>query len=54
MSEKITASHLDRKAIVYIRQSSAYQVAHNTESRRMQYRSLLKSNGWRTLAPARQ
>ena len=36
MSEKITASHSDRKAIVYIRQSSAYQVAHNTESRRMQ------------------
>jgi DNA invertase Pin-like site-specific DNA recombinase len=37
MNNKITASHLDRKAIVYIRQSSSYQVTHNTESRRMQY-----------------
>jgi DNA invertase Pin-like site-specific DNA recombinase len=48
MSEKITPSHLDRKAIVYIRQSSAYQVSHNTESRRMQYamQDHVRELGW--------
>ena len=48
MGEKITASHLDRKAIVYIRQSLAYQVAHNTESRRMQYamQDRVRELGW--------
>ena len=29
MSEKIKAQHLSRKAILYVRQSSAYQVIHN-------------------------
>ena len=34
---KITADHLARKAIVYIRQSSEYQVRHNTGSLEWQY-----------------
>ena len=34
---KITADHLARKAIVYIRQSSEYQVRHNTGSQEWQY-----------------
>ena len=37
MSEKIKAHHLERKAILYVRQSSSYQVTHNEESRRLQY-----------------
>src|SRR6187397_1983932 len=34
---KITPDHLARQAIVYIRQSTAVQVAHNLESQRRQY-----------------
>lgn len=34
---KITAEHLGRSAIVYIRQSTSYQVANNLESQRRQY-----------------
>ncbi|MEM1151694.1 MAG: recombinase family protein [Pseudomonadota bacterium] len=34
---KIAADHLARQAIVYIRQSTADQVAHNLESQRRQY-----------------
>jgi excisionase family DNA binding protein len=34
---KITHEHLGRQAIVYIRQSTAGQVAHNLESQRRQY-----------------
>jgi hypothetical protein len=30
--EKISSHHLERKAIVYVRQSSAHQVLHNHES----------------------
>ncbi len=37
MSEKIKPHHLERKAILYVRQSSAYQVIYNEESRRLQY-----------------
>jgi DNA invertase Pin-like site-specific DNA recombinase len=36
-NSKITASHLARKAVVYLRQSSLAQVKHNTESQRLQY-----------------
>lgn len=32
MHEKIGAHHLERKAILYVRQSSAHQVLHNRES----------------------
>lgn len=34
---KITTEHLTRQAIVYVRQSTADQVAHNLESQRRQY-----------------
>ena len=37
MSEKITGRHLERKAILYVRQSSAYHVHHNLESQKLQY-----------------
>ena len=37
MNEKIKAHHLQRKAILYVRQSSVYQVTHNQESRQLQY-----------------
>ena len=37
MSEKIRPQHLARKAILYVRQSSAYQVMNNLESQRLQY-----------------
>ena len=34
---KITPLHLQRKAIVYLRQSSERQVQRHTESQRLQY-----------------
>jgi len=37
MSDKIKPHHLERKAILYIRQSTAYQVSHNLESQKLQY-----------------
>ena len=48
MNEKITPEHLQRKAILYIRQSSAYQVIHHQESRRLQYamKERLQQLGW--------
>jgi hypothetical protein len=36
-SQKVTASHLARKAYLYIRQSSMQQVFENTESTERQY-----------------
>ena len=49
MSEKIKSHHLERKAILYVRQSSAYQVAHNLESQKLQYamENHLHQLGWR-------
>jgi DNA invertase Pin-like site-specific DNA recombinase len=49
MSEKIKPHHLDRKAILYVRQSSAYQVTHNLESQKLQYamEKHLYTLGWR-------
>ena len=35
--EKIQRSHLERAAIIYVRQSSMEQVRHNLESQRRQY-----------------
>ena len=48
MSDKIKVQHLERKAILYVRQSSSYQVMHNEESRRLQYamRHRLEGLGW--------
>ena len=37
MSDKIQPQHLARKAMLYVRQSSAFQVAHNPESQKLQY-----------------
>jgi DNA invertase Pin-like site-specific DNA recombinase len=37
MSELVTARHLDRKAVIYIRQSTPQQVLSNQESLRLQY-----------------
>src|SRR2546425_13292016 len=51
MSDKIKPQHLARKAILYIRQSSAYQVSHNLESQRLQYamQDRLQHLGWREI-----
>ncbi len=51
MSDKIRPQHLSRKAILYIRQSSAYQVTHNLESQKLQYamEERLRQLGWREI-----
>ena len=51
MSEKLKSQHLSRKAILYVRQSSAYQVSHNLESQKLQYamRERLTQLGWREI-----
>ena len=48
MSDKIKPHHLERKAVLYVRQSSAHQVIHNRESRSLQYamRDRLTGLGW--------
>jgi len=47
-SDKIGAQHRARKAVLYVRQSSAHQVQHNRESRTLQYamRDRLALLGW--------
>jgi DNA invertase Pin-like site-specific DNA recombinase len=42
---KLTADRLGRKAVVYLRQSSARQVRHNTESQRLQYALVERAHG---------
>src|SRR5260370_7854329 len=51
MSDKIKPHHLERKAILYIRQSSLYQVNHNLESQKLQYamEERLRQLGWREI-----
>jgi DNA invertase Pin-like site-specific DNA recombinase len=51
MHEKIGPHHLERKAILYVRQSSAHQVLHNRESSTLQYamRDRLVAFGWSTI-----
>ena len=48
MSEKVRPHHLERKALLYVRQSSAHQVLHNRESSTLQYamRDRLMALGW--------
>ena len=48
ISEKIRPHHLERKALLYVRQSSAHQVLHNRESSALQYamRDRLTGLGW--------
>ena len=47
-ASKVTATHLSRRALLYIRQSSLKQVIHNTESAIRQYdlRGKAISLGW--------
>jgi DNA invertase Pin-like site-specific DNA recombinase len=47
-TDKIQPHHLARRAVVYVRQSSAHQVLHNPESRALQYamRDRLAALGW--------
>lgn len=49
--EKIGPQHLERKAILHVRQSSAHQVLHNRESSALQYamRERLLTLGWSTV-----
>ena len=51
MSDKIKPHHLERKAILYVRQSSVYQVNHNLESQKLQYamKERLRQLGWREI-----
>ncbi len=51
-SELVTPSHLARKAVVYIRQSTPHQVVSNQESLRLQYalRKRARELGWREAA----
>ena len=37
IADKICAHHLERKAILYVRQSSPHQVLHNREGGALQY-----------------
>jgi DNA invertase Pin-like site-specific DNA recombinase len=48
VTEKIQPQHLKRKAILYVRQSSSYQVSHNLESQKLQYamQERLRQFGW--------
>lgn len=48
MSDKIGVQHRARKAVLYVRQSSAHQVQHNRESQALQYamRERLVQLGW--------
>jgi hypothetical protein len=48
ISDKIRPHHLERKAILYVRQSSAHQVLHNREISALQYamRGRLTTLGW--------
>jgi DNA invertase Pin-like site-specific DNA recombinase len=48
MSDKIKPQHVSRKAILYVRQSSPYQVMNNLESQKLQYamEAHLRSLGW--------
>jgi len=47
-SSKVGPTHLDRRAYVYVRQSSPQQVLHHTESRRRQYQMVewVEQVGW--------
>src|ERR1700710_1002446 len=51
ISDKVRPHHLERKAILYVRQSSAHQVLHNRESSALQYamRDRRTALGWSEL-----
>lgn len=50
-NDKITPEHLLRKAVVYLRQSTAEQVRHNRESQRRQYElaDRARAMGWQAV-----
>jgi DNA invertase Pin-like site-specific DNA recombinase len=47
-SDLVTANHLARRAVVYVRQSTPHQVLSNQESLRLQYalRQRARGLGW--------
>ncbi|MCP4604558.1 MAG: recombinase family protein, partial [Proteobacteria bacterium] len=47
-NHRIRESHLNRKAIIYVRMSTPYQVRHNHESLEMQFsiKERASSSGW--------
>jgi DNA invertase Pin-like site-specific DNA recombinase len=45
-NSKVRETHLQRRAVVYIRQSSGRQVLHNQESQRLQYALKEKAVEW--------
>jgi DNA invertase Pin-like site-specific DNA recombinase len=51
MSDKIRPQHLQRKAMLYVRQSSAFQVTHNLESQKLQYamQERIRQLGWKEI-----
>ena len=51
MSEKVKTQHVARKALLYVRQSTVYQVSHNVESQKLQYamQERLRTLGWREI-----
>jgi len=51
MTDKIKPQHLERKAILYVRQSSTYQVNNNLESQKLQYamQERLRHLGWQDI-----
>src|SRR6202051_3889306 len=56
ITDKVRPHHLERKAILYVRQSSAHQVLHNRESSALQYamrdrkHALRRSGGRETIS----
>ena len=48
ITDKVRPHQLERKALLYVRQSSAHQVMHNRESSALQYamRDRLMALGW--------
>ena len=51
MSDKVKSQHIGRKALLYVRQSSTYQVHHNLESQKLQYamQERLRLLGWKEI-----
>ncbi|MFK4654143.1 hypothetical protein ABIF97_004098 [Bradyrhizobium japonicum] len=49
ISDKVRPHHLERKAILYVRQSSAHQVLHNRESSALQYANARPADGTRVV-----
>jgi hypothetical protein len=48
ITDKVRPHHLERKALLHVRQSSAHQVLHNRESSALQYamRDRLTALSW--------